>query len=126
VSNGSSGPRAPQSLGKAGRSLWRSVTSDFDLDPAEVTALGQACRLLDLLARADVELIEADSLTVEGSTGQPRAHPLLEATNEMRRTLGELLSRLALPLPDEVEGRYRSPGQLRAAQARWRGQRDAG
>jgi hypothetical protein len=79
-------------------------------------------RLVDLIDRADVELIDSE-LTVRGSTGQPRTHPLLASVDEMRRTLAGLMRDLSLPMPNEIEGRRRSPAALHAAQARWRDRR---
>jgi hypothetical protein len=92
------------------------------LSPVELVVLRQACAVTDLLARADADLAAAD-LTVTGSTGQPKAHPLIAATSELRRVLDVLLRSLALPMPDETTGRRRSPAATAAAQARWREQR---
>jgi hypothetical protein len=82
--------------------------------------LGQASAVVDLLARADGELAQSD-LTVIGSTGQPRAHPLLAASAVQRNVLDVLVRALALPMPDETAGRRRTPTAAAAAQARWRG-----
>jgi hypothetical protein len=78
--------------------------------------------LVDLLARLDVALLD-EELMVTGSTGQPRSHPLLASSAEQRRTLEGLLNALALPMPNEVEGRRRSPAATAAAQQRWRERR---
>jgi hypothetical protein len=91
----------------------------YELSPAEMELLRQACRTVDLLDRLDVELLD-EPLTVTGSTGQPRANPLLASSAEQRRTLEGLMRDLALPMPDEVVGRRRSPAATAAAQARWR------
>lgn len=112
--------RAPEGLGKAGRAFWRSVVTVYELSPAELQTLGQACRVTELLARLDAELLAAD-LTVTGSTGQPKAHPLLASSAEQRRVLDTLMRSLSLPMPDEKTGRRRSPSAQAAAQARWRG-----
>ena len=116
-------PAAPRSLDAPGRAFWRSVMADYELSPAEVEILRQCCRVVDVLARLDVELIEADGLTVEGSTGQPRAHPALSASADQRRVLESLVRSLALPMPDEVQGRRRTPAAREAAQERWRQQK---
>jgi hypothetical protein len=112
-------PRAPQSLGQAGKALWRAVTSDYDLSAAEAELLRQACRVADHLARIDAALLDSD-VVVEGYNGQPRPHPLLHTAADQRRVLDALLRSLALPMPDEDEGRRRSPAAAAAAQARWR------
>jgi hypothetical protein len=114
--------RPPRDLGPAGRVLWRDVLAAYELNPGELEALRQACRVSDVLARLDAELAAAP-VVVAGSTGQDRAHPLLAAAADQRRVLESLLRSLALPMPDEAEGRRRSPAARGAAQARWRAQR---
>lgn len=116
--------RAPEGLGKAGRAFWRSVITVYELSPAELATLAQAARVVDVLARLDAELAGADGMTVTGSTGQPKAHPLLSASADQRRVLDSLLRSLNLPMPGEAEGHRRSPAAQAAAQARWRAERD--
>ena len=87
-------PRVPESLGAAGRRLWRAVVGVYELSPAEVELLRQACRTVDVLDRLDVELLD-EPLTVTGSTGQPRANPLLASSAEQRRTLAGLMRDLS-------------------------------
>ena len=82
-------PRPPESLDDAGRQLWRSLVAVYELSPAELETLRQACRAVDIIARIDAVLIDSD-LVVEGHHGQPRSHPLLAATAEQRRVLDAL------------------------------------
>ncbi len=112
-------PKAPQSLDQAGRTLWRAVTGAYDLAPHEAELLRQACRVADNLARIDAVLMDSEPV-VEGYSGQPRAHPLLQASADQRRVLDGLFRSMALPMPSEEEGRRRSPAAVAAAQARWR------
>jgi len=118
-------PRAPESLDAAGKALWRSVLAAYELSPAEMATLRQACRVVDVLARIDAHLADAD-LVVDGYAGQPRSHPLLSASADQRRVLDALFRSLCLPMPDEAEGRRRSPAAVAAAQARWRQERGHG
>src|SRR5690242_7939535 len=112
-------PRPPQSLDAAGRALWRAVAGAYELAPHELELLRQACRVTDHLARIDAALMDSD-VVVEGYSGQPRSHPLLQASADQRRVLDALFRSMALPYPDEETGRRRSPAAVAAAQARWR------
>lgn len=94
----------------------------YELNPAELATLEEACRVKDLLWRID-ELLREGDLIVDGSMGQDRANPLLRESVEQRKVLDILLRSLALPFPDEIDGRRRSPGATAAAQQRWRQQR---
>jgi hypothetical protein len=105
-------PRPPDGLDQAGRRFWRGVVVAYDLAPGELELLRQACRTVDLLERIDDQLSRED-LTVAGSRGQQRGHPLLLVSVEQRRTLDGLLNALALPMPNELEGRRRSRGRWR-------------
>jgi hypothetical protein len=117
-------PRAPDGLGQAGRRFWRAVTGVYELSPGEIESLRQAARVVDLLERIDAQLV-AEDLTVVGSVGQQKAHPLLASAAEQRRVLEQLLNAMALPMPNEIEGRRRSPAAVAAAQARWRERRSS-
>jgi phage terminase small subunit len=112
-------PRAPDGLGPAGRAFWRRITDTYELAPAEVALLARACRVLDTLSDIDRQLAR-EGLVVRGSTGQPRAHPLVGSMAELSRTLECLVRGMCLPQPWEEQGSRRSPQQREAAQARWR------
>jgi hypothetical protein len=99
--------------------LWRAITGAYELAPHETELLRQACRVTDNLARIDAALADSE-VVVAGYNGQPRSHPLLQASADQRRTLDALFRSMALPWPDEAEGRRRSPAAVAAAQARWR------
>ena len=116
-------PRAPEGLDAGGATLWRAVTGVYELSPAELETLRQCCRQVDLIARLDEALRDAP-VVVTGSMGQPKTHPLVGAVAEARRTLDGLQRSLNLPMPDEEQGRRRSPAAVASAQARWRGPRN--
>ena len=115
-------PVVPRGLGKAGRALWRRILDAYELSPAELELLTQACRVSDLLARADEQLAGED-LVVPGSRGQPVTNPLLAEAGQQRRVLDALLRSMSLPMPGEAEGRRRSPAAREAAQQRWRAEK---
>jgi hypothetical protein len=117
-------PRAPQSLGRAGRAFWAKVMKTYELSPAEETMLARCCRVLDTLDRLDAELADADDLMVTGSVGQMKPHPALAASADQARLLDQLVRALNLPMPGETEGRRRSPTARENALARWRQDRE--
>lgn len=109
----------PEGLADAGRALWLEVLAVFELAPAELALLAQACRTVD-----EVEAISAaiadGPVVVPGSTGQPRVSGLFAEARAHRLVLGKLLEQLALP--DEDEEAARTPNQERASKAanvRW-------
>jgi hypothetical protein len=117
-------PRPPSGLDPAGKALWSAVLGHYELSPGEQAILGQACRVADVLERLDGD-VRAAELTVAGSMGQLRPHPLLAASAEQRKVFDMLVRSLALPMPGEKEGHVRSPQQASAARQRWQGQRRA-
>jgi hypothetical protein len=112
-------PKPPESLGPAGGMFWKGVLADYDLSVAELAILGRACRTLDVLTQIDTAIAD-DGVTVEGSVGQVRAHPLLRSLVDLETVLDAQLRTMALPLTGEDEGQVRSRAAVVAAQARWR------
>jgi hypothetical protein len=112
--------RTPAGLGPSGRALWRQVHAAYGLNPAETLMLTELCRVADRLDRIEHELAGAP-LIVEGSTGQPRSHPLLGEQRAQMRLAESLARSLALPMPGESVGRRRSPSARENAMQRWHG-----
>jgi hypothetical protein len=114
--------KPPAGLRSPGRRLWLSVADLYVLTAAEVEMLGQACRTADELDRLEKAVRRLSELTVRGSTGQPKAHPLLEEVRRHRVLLERLTGALCLPDEDQEVGLR--PGQKhgqRAINARWKG-----
>ncbi len=117
-------PRPPTDLGARGRRFWQATMRTYDLSGPEQELLAEVCRLLDELDALQA-VVDADGLTVTGSTGQVRVHPALNELRQHRLAVGRLLGQLELP--DEDEQSVPSPASLRAAKAaraRW-ARRDA-
>src|SRR4051794_27952245 len=113
--------RPPTGLRTAGKRLWSAVAGLYVLNPAETSILAEACRTADELSRLERAVRALPSLVAEGSTGQPRSHPLLEEVRRHRVLLERLTASLALPDEDEESGMR--PGQKhaqRAARGRWK------
>jgi hypothetical protein len=110
--------RAPRGLGSAGGALWRSVVGAYDLRPDELLILESAARVTDVIARLDVEL-DGAPLTVLGSVGQTREHPLMSEQRQQRGLLARLLGQLRLPDTQQGEASQRSEAGRRLARQRW-------
>src|SRR5215469_6021157 len=100
--------RAPSGLQAAGRRLWREANASYEFAAHESAILVQCCRVVDRLDAIQDELTGAP-LTDEGSTGQPKANPLLAESRAQARLLESLSRALSIPLPNEDVGRRRSP-----------------
>ena len=113
--------RPPNGMRASGKRLWMSVAEKYVLTVAEVEMLGQACRTADELDRLERAVRALPELTVQGSMGQPKPHPLLAEVRAHRLLLERLTTALALPDEDQEVGLR--PGQRhaqKAARGRWR------
>jgi hypothetical protein len=110
---------APSDLKARGRALWGNVTGKYVLDPAETALLHELCRTADELDALTAAMAD-QSPVVEGSQGQPPAHPLLAEIRQHRKLAETQAISLALPADGETIGTRRSTNTRAAAQARWR------
>jgi hypothetical protein len=113
--------RPPNGMRASGKRLWMSVAEKYVLTAAEVEMLGQACRTADELDKLERAVRALPELTVQGSMGQPKPHPLLAEVRAHRLLLERLTTALALPDEDQEVGLR--PGQRhaqKAARGRWR------
>ena len=109
-------PQPPVRLGSRGRALWRQIHTGYLLDPVETELLCELCRVLDRCDQISAELDRASSLSVAGSAGQQRAHPLLGALESQQKLADRLASSLGVPV-STAGGRN---GHARkAARTRW-------
>ncbi|MHA3701485.1 hypothetical protein ACXR2U_04825 [Jatrophihabitans sp. YIM 134969] len=109
----------PAGLGTTGAAFWVKVTAQYGLRLDELVVLESACRTLDVLARLDAE-VAGQPLTVPGSMGQMREHPLISEARQQRAALARLVRQLELP--DEVtvgSALSRSSSARTLANARW-------
>lgn len=103
-------PAPPEDLGDAGATLWRQVRRDYMLRADEEVLLVSACRTLDELGRLEQKLAST-SLTVSGSKGQIRPHPLIAEVRAHRLALKQLLGSLGI---DEADADAGDRGQERS------------
>ena len=93
-------PAPPEAFGTQGKALWERVAAEFEPSAFEAAILVEACRSVD-------ELRAAASVVVAGSTGQPRAHPLLDEVRRHRETLARLLTVLGVDEQAQTSRRKR-------------------
>jgi P27 family predicted phage terminase small subunit len=67
----------------------------FVLPDEHVEVLRQACLAADRAESCRLQVAQ-EGLTIAGSEGQPRAHPLIAAENAAQKTLAALLTRIGL------------------------------
>jgi hypothetical protein len=96
-------PPAPKGSGSAGKKLWQSVVSDFELEEHEAVQLREAVRLVDLLTDLQT-VLDKDGAVITDTKGEPRVHPAAIELRQGRIALARLLSALRLPSGEESEG----------------------
>lgn len=110
-------PRPPSGLAKRGKQLWLDVLAEFTLRPDERTTLHELCRCLDLIDKVEADLRDAP-LTQPGSTGQPRANPLLTELRGHRAVAAQLTRLLALSDVPDAQGQPQpTPASIRGKRA---------
>lgn len=95
----STDPKPPTGTKAAGRRLWTSITSDYDLEEHELTLLRQAVRVVDVLDALDA-MVASEGLVIDSPQGK-KAHPATVEARAQRIVLGRLLVGLRVPLGEE-------------------------
>src|SRR5512132_4083523 len=91
-------PKPPPGTRTAGRRLWRSVLSAYELEEHEMALLREACRTVDRLDELHA-LVERDGVMVGD-----RLHPAMVEARQLRIALARLAAALRLPAGDEESG----------------------
>ena len=120
--------RKPAGLGTEGARLWAEVTREMAEDGLVPSAqerrwLLDACREADVIADL-MGALDGQPRVVQGSQGQPVAHPLIGELRLHRQVLGALLARVSTDDPRDAAGsgsRTTSTSARTAALARHRG-----
>jgi hypothetical protein len=113
-------PKSVRSRRKAGETLRREILGRYELNPAEMAILSQACALINVLDRLNQEVAAQSTFVAKGSRGQPVVSALLDAQRRHAEALARLLEALALPASGEEQGEpSASVRARRAAMVRW-------
>ncbi len=114
--------RKPDGLGQGGSALWSSITSEHELDAAQLAQLTEACRAKDRLDKLD-EVLRGDTDTwmslvldprSDGQVYELRITNALSKANDTANLMKQLLTALRLPDASGKRPQYRGP---RGAQA---------
>ena len=112
--NAKNAPSPPTGTGAAGRRLWVSVVSDYEMDEHELAVLVEATRTVDLLDELNAA-VRSEGAIVESPQGR-KAHPAVVEARQQRVVLARLLAAMRMPVGEA--------GDLQAhARARRRGPR---
>lgn len=91
---------APRNLGSAGRRLWRSIQTDFELSEHESAILRQACAVADVCADLQSRVDLEGTMTAD-RFGDSRANPALVELRQQQILLTRLVVALRVPLGDQ-------------------------
>ncbi len=91
--------KAPAGSRAAGRRLWASVLSEYELEEHESALLVEAVRTVDLLHELE-EVVRVEGAIVESPQGR-KANPAAVEARQQRIALTRLLASLRLPAGDE-------------------------
>jgi hypothetical protein len=78
----------------ASADLYRSIVGEYDLDPAHLRILREACQALD--RAEDARQAVGAELTVTTRLGELKAHPLLLIERDNRAAFARLMAQLDL------------------------------
>jgi hypothetical protein len=112
------GKAPPQHLGKSGRSFWRDIVRDHELRADELAVLLRACETADMID-AMTEALVGQSLTVPGSQGQLREHPLVSEKRQQIALQARLLAHLKLTEYDDAGTADASDAARKLVRARY-------
>lgn len=90
---------APRGTRAAGKRLWESVLSEYELEEHERALLVEAVRTVDLLTDLEA-MVSAEGSVIDSPQGR-KAHPAVVEARQQRIALARLLAALRLPAGDE-------------------------
>ncbi|TQM62944.1 hypothetical protein FBY41_2989 [Humibacillus xanthopallidus] len=93
-------PPTPPGTGPAGRRLWRSVLSDYELAEHELQLLARACRVADTCSSLQAT-VDTDGPLTTSRLGEQRAHPALVELRQQSALLARLIVALRVPIGEQ-------------------------
>ena len=93
-------PRPPAELKTSGRKLWNAVQAEYELEQHETQLLREMCRAADTLDRLATVVAEEGEMLLDRFE-QPRVHPALVESRQLKVTYARLSAALRLPSGEE-------------------------
>lgn len=88
----------PATLGKAGRAVWESIATEYELRPDELVTLEDVCAFSDEIADLTADWVEQGRpRTTKGSMGQLVEHPHPKRLADLRMKRNTLWRQLNFP-----------------------------
>lgn len=98
-------PAPPDHLSPDAAVWWRSVVSDFDLEPHHLRLLQSACEAWDRQQEARRSIADHGSLTFIKANGDIATHPAVGVEKDARIAFARLVRELDLDAGAPAEGR---------------------
>jgi len=102
------GPNPPAHLSDPSKTWWRSVVTDFALEPHHLNLLRLACEAWDRCQQAR-EAIGKDGITIKDDRGNLRAHPAVAIEKDSRIAVARLIRELDLDTEPPANSRVGPP-----------------
>ncbi|MGE0451812.1 MAG: P27 family phage terminase small subunit [Vicinamibacterales bacterium] len=96
--------KAPADLGPAGVRYWKAIVKTWKLDAHQPEILAQACRCLDVIAKAELDL-QAKGPVVADRFGQVKPNPAALVVRDYRGLFARLVRELGLSGVDTSDSR---------------------
>ena len=110
--------KPPKDLRDAGKALWSSIASKYQLRPDEVTRLEAACRTADVIGMLEDAWRElGNPMVSKGSMGQEVEHPMIGSIDKLRKSRQQFLRQLKLP--DDADEGVKVNAQREGGNTRW-------
>ncbi|MCK1657125.1 P27 family phage terminase small subunit [Bradyrhizobium sp. 151] len=100
--------KPPAHFSKSTKMWWRSVVSEYQLEPHHLRLLQAACEAWDRLQQSR-ELLLRDGLVVEGREGGMRPHPAVAIERDCRIGFSRLVRELDLDVEPPASSPRRPP-----------------
>jgi P27 family predicted phage terminase small subunit len=97
--------KPPSHLKKAGKKLWESVTTSFELEEHDFVLLAAWAETLDRKNQAEKDLRKYGSITFENRHGELKPHPAIAVVRDCNVMMARLRRELCLSEEEPMDSR---------------------